>query len=855
MIPVKLTIQGLYSYQFKQTIDFTQLTAAHLFGIFGAVGSGKSSILEAITFALYGKTDRLNLSGDNRNYNMMNLKSDELVIDFEFETGKNQTAYRAVVKGRRNSKRFEDVKTLDRSAYIKERDSWVPVECMDLEEAIGLSYENFKRTIIIPQGQFQEFLQLGNRDRTKMMKELFNLDKFELYYKVVSVESKNNEQKQNIQGQLQQLGEIDPEQIKIIEEQLVLLKTEIEGFGEQLKVQQHKETQWQQIQEVAKKLELAKQELAKLKEQEPWFIRQEEIIQQYENCVHLFKAIIDSLQISNSRIAVKTKQIEDDLLQLQKQKAAITEKEHLLAEIKPDFEKRDQLKQRAEELEKLSKIKILDQQIEAGNERLRKGNSIWKETAESVEKMKADKVKLEQAIKKIKSDMPDLRLLSNIKSWHLEKKNLEKLFAEKNDECSKLKKIETEAQEKVRELFSHSLFTDFQGEKLLTGAAPFLKKKTAQTKQKLKVLEQEAGPIQVKLELEKYAKALQDGSPCPVCGSVHHPEIYSAETIQHEQQRLEKAKQELEKLLEEIALTENNCRDLESQLNFNAAQLSERRQKMEELQQKTSDHDSVFEWEEFKDYALVEEAFKTAFNLQQEIGEKEPELEKLNSSLNTAEQNKERYQIEIDKIKTELTVRQTEARTLREQLKAVTPEEYSGKSPVEIDAEKKALLQKYDWLEKQCNLLNDQLAKLRKTKDNLEGSITANQKELEQEKVTHAELNARLEKQMKQSDFNSVDEVKQILTGLPEVDKHKKELAEFRKNFALAGSRVEELQKEMGARIYDQEAHQKVKDEITRISEKVNHQNQEYGKMSVLLKKLKDDLQKQATLRGRDGKA
>ena len=107
---------------------------------------------------------------------------------------------------------------------------WIPVECSALEEAIGLSYENFKRTIIIPQGQFQEFLQLGNKDRTKMMKELFTLEKFELYYKVVSVESKNNAQKQNIQGQLQQLGEIDPEQIKSSEEQLFLLKKEIEEF-------------------------------------------------------------------------------------------------------------------------------------------------------------------------------------------------------------------------------------------------------------------------------------------------------------------------------------------------------------------------------------------------------------------------------------------------------------------------------------------------------------------------------------------------------------------------------------------------------------------------------------------------
>jgi exonuclease SbcC len=100
MIPIQLTIQGLYSYQEKQTIDFTRLTGAGLFGIFGTVGSGKSSILEAITFAVYGRTDRLNLSGDNRYYNMMNLKSNELLIDFIFETGKEQTAYRSNREGK-----------------------------------------------------------------------------------------------------------------------------------------------------------------------------------------------------------------------------------------------------------------------------------------------------------------------------------------------------------------------------------------------------------------------------------------------------------------------------------------------------------------------------------------------------------------------------------------------------------------------------------------------------------------------------------------------------------------------------------------------------------------------------------
>ena len=211
MIPVKLTIQGLYSYQEKQTIDFTKLASAHLFGIFGAVGSGKSSILEAMTYALYNDTDRMNLR-DNRSYNMMNLKSNELLIDFEFETGKGQTAYRAVVKGKRNGKKFEKVESFEHLAYRNDNGTWVPIEAGSLKDVIGLSYNNFKRTIIIPQGQFQEVLQLGNTDRTRMMKELFNLEKFELDSKVTLLENKNNSQKENLDGQLKQLGAIDPEQ-------------------------------------------------------------------------------------------------------------------------------------------------------------------------------------------------------------------------------------------------------------------------------------------------------------------------------------------------------------------------------------------------------------------------------------------------------------------------------------------------------------------------------------------------------------------------------------------------------------------------------------------------------------------
>ncbi|MFV0269548.1 MAG: AAA family ATPase, partial [Draconibacterium sp.] len=323
MIPVQLTIQGLYSYQEKQTIDFTKLTAANLFGIFGTVGSGKSSVLEAITFAIYGRTDRLNLSGDNRYYNMMNLKSNEILIDFIFETGKEQTAYRATVKGKRNGRNFEDVKALDRSAYEKKGKEWIPIETTALEQAIGLSYDNFKRTIIIPQGQFQEFLQLGNKDRTQMMKELFNLGKFEFYYKVTSLESKNNAQKQNLEGQLQQLGAVDSEQLAVYKSQLEQLKNELKEQNEKLGVYQKTEEDLRKLQDLTKRKSEAEKALKSLQEQEPVFKQLEQKVSRYEQCVVQFKHLVDGLKSINEKVQSREKQIQQDDIKLKLQEDEI----------------------------------------------------------------------------------------------------------------------------------------------------------------------------------------------------------------------------------------------------------------------------------------------------------------------------------------------------------------------------------------------------------------------------------------------------------------------------------------------------------------------------------------------------
>ena len=215
MIPIRLEIQGLYSYREKQVIEFDQLTAAGLFGIFGAVGSGKSSILEAILLALYGSTERLSDRGEKNS--MLNLQSEELLINFEFQSGKNNvSSFLARYAAKRNPKKFEEVKPAEHTFYEKVEGNWEPI-ASKAEEIVGMKKEHFKQTVIIPQGKFREFIDLTPGPRAEMMKELFGLERFDLSGKTGSLLKAVREEKIRMETQLSGLEAFTPE---ILEEKI-----------------------------------------------------------------------------------------------------------------------------------------------------------------------------------------------------------------------------------------------------------------------------------------------------------------------------------------------------------------------------------------------------------------------------------------------------------------------------------------------------------------------------------------------------------------------------------------------------------------------------------------------------------
>jgi len=211
--------------------------------------------------------------------------------------------------------------------------------------------------------------------------------------------------------------------------------------------------------------------------------------------------------------------------------------------------------------------------------------------------------------------------------------------------------------------------------------------------------------------------------------------------------------------------------------------------------------------------------------------------------------NREKFQAEIEKIKTALAITQTEIKTLSGQICLVNADHYRTKSSTEIETEKQNLLQKYTSLEKQFNELTHKLAELRKTKDTVSGSLDTNRKELFQEQETKVEFQKQLSDRLVLTGYSSISEVKQILDQKINLELQKQKLAEFRQQLVLLVSQEVQLQNEIANRTYDSDAHQQLISEISSIAEKLNLKNQELGKIVELLKKLKNDLESQLVLR------
>ena len=181
-----MRIRGIGPFAGAHTIDFTAFEDSGLFLLEGPTGAGKSTIIDAITFALYGDVARTKDASKDRLRSNHISDSDPSEVDLVFEvaTGiyrvSRTPAYTpAGKKSQRNSK-----STLTRVVEDPDApDGWRTVEAIasgprdvgyEIPTIVGLDKDQFLQTIVLPQGKFSQFLTATSEAREQILRDIFD---------------------------------------------------------------------------------------------------------------------------------------------------------------------------------------------------------------------------------------------------------------------------------------------------------------------------------------------------------------------------------------------------------------------------------------------------------------------------------------------------------------------------------------------------------------------------------------------------------------------------------------------------------------------------------------------------------
>ncbi len=786
MIPEKLIIEGLYSYQEKQEIDFARLTEAGLFGIFGTVGSGKSSILEAITYALYESIERLG-SNDTRHYNMMNLRSNRLYIDFEFRNYEDRL-FRITKEIKRNSRNFSDIRTPVSSFYENIEGSWKPLESPKIKDIIGLSYDNFKRTIIIPQGRFREFIELGHKDRTAMVMEIFDLRRFDLYDKGKKLETANKSSLDQLQGQLGTYEEVTVEALEALREGVTQAEGDMQRYTD------HFNTINQNYQQYLGRRNEAEQ-LARHEEKFNALAARENEIEALKIEVARYEAVFmkfDSLL--RQEVALK-----EDLLR--KKAAGETLRQSLagintayedtlrkLETLRPQFDALPRKNQEAVDLENIRQLMELDQKINAA----RKSSAKGKEFVESAQRQKeevASSIKTkETGIAELKAGKTDTAYLVAASEWYLAKRALLTRFQDNDGKAREIQDKITICHEEMAAL----------GIDLRDFNAYFTTQLTDINTEKTN-LHQKLEHLKLEQRLGEYAHALHDGQPCPLCGSLDHPHVNTGEDVTGEIRTITTALQDVENRISRLNDLKSRAEVLTSRMNMHNEQYAESLMTKDKLHQEMEALRQRFAWPDLDpddDSKLVAKK-KESEALEARIAQEEKELKDLQKKLDEVNVTLDKYTVRLNELEKEEVACRAQFTGLHAMLKFLKYEDHAQSSVNEISAMVAALQAENKAVEADFKAAEASVNDLKTRRASEEASLQAIVTQMNELQEKMDNITVEIQEKIKQSGYSDREEVVSILAKTLDTDGLKKEFEEFGIAFGTLKSKIADLKEKL----------------------------------------------------------
>ncbi|MDY3976938.1 MAG: SbcC/MukB-like Walker B domain-containing protein [Candidatus Onthomorpha sp.] len=792
MKPIKLSIEGVFSYRTRQEIDFTKLSSEGIFGIFGNTGSGKSSIVEAIIFALYGKIERVS----GKQIDLINLQSNKAVIDFEFEvSGK---AYRVVVNLTRTSSGHSTKKLF----YQKQEGQYRAMEeKISGEQLTGLSYDNFCRVVIIPQGKFQDFLTLTSGERTKMLKEIFpSLKKYDLSNTLRAMREETEGMQKEKMGQLNSYSEYTIEalnerkdQYAVVEQQYKDLEILIKNLKEDLDSRKT-------LFDAFKKQEELSQNFNRLKLNEENISALKDRLDQYRKTNRVFGSLLtkyDDLLLRKKRTSDLFSELSLQVADLEKKKQSLEEE---LVALQKENEQTPLQQQEADNLKTLADLRelestmaILDKKMKDEQKRLENG----KACVAAEESKKQNK---EKEIADKESRLLNAEEFRSVRDWFAKNQRL-------NEDLARLRKENQDLCKKKTDCLSP--FGDISPD----NPEAELQQRLQDTEEQISKAENLLSDYNVKQALCQYSKALSSNEPCPLCGSLSHPHPAElADVDEHLKQ--------IKSTIRDLKARKETLEKAVASLDFYSKQIQSKQEQINSLQQDIETHKRQFVWANYLGKSSLE-----ITQMENEDIRLQNELKELRSALSAIDRNIRKYsealkQIEnsVEQSRNALTKHQGRKEELGKNLSEEFVLQYAQVDVNQLNEQRQKLLAV---LEKRNAVLAERNAVLSKQNAVLfqrEGERNSCKQNLETIIGETDKCESEIERQIACGGFQSLESVRQILSSSFDEDDAQKQIDNFNRQMIELSSQLAALSEQTSGK--DRPAEENIKSDEQTLSQK-----------------------------------
>lgn len=589
MRPIKLEIKGLNSYVNKQTIDFEKLTERGLFGIFGKTGSGKSTILDAITLSLYGSIAR-----NTKEY--INSLSEKAEISYEFEIGSRRYVVdRHIIRSKAGGIKTSYARVIEKLGDGSENVLADKVNEVNetIIKIIGLTANDFTKSVVLPQDKFNDFLKLGGIDRRNMLERIFNLEKYgkKLIENVRHRKNKTKTHVDMLQVSLSHYEEVTDEKYDEMIKKLEidkedcrvknrLYKEKVEKYDID-KIIYENQKRYNEAKELLKVYEDKKEEIEEKRKKmsraenanmiDPYIDNVEKLRKQFEDSKNQLKIIEEEirlikkdLEISRGKFAEIERKKDDTIPRLSEDKVKFERAINLLEETNKLSERLTRLKVEGEKLESKKKEllkniedikaqqnlyagKIKDsenrlyeinvpaafrQNIEKGYSHIKELNEVKKELEKSeidLQKCEAEYSENNIALKLVGRDRDSVkerieevenRINIMIKNSPLTAEEITKkteYVTEMKSELKTLKQLEEE-----RDNLQNELNDCLEKRHRVSREISTSEDRLSKVRKDMETAKKNIEEFRYLNRVSDIRKELQDGKPCPVCGSLDH---------------------------------------------------------------------------------------------------------------------------------------------------------------------------------------------------------------------------------------------------------------------------------------------------------------------------------------------